>query len=517
MNKRHQSVLRSLSFKSLLIAILVSCQIVLLLVFSVIAVYQIETRANTAFADNLSAGAGVFSRRAAFALITTAQDQRREILSFATDNPNVDAAFLLGPEGDLLESVGAPLEIQPAEMRALSASALASGGQLFRNDLVFIIAVYSDAPADPFSTSGTDGEHARSLLGYFGFLANDNMISGYVRRMSVVVAFMLVISVVVIYFVSRWMAARLLIPLSRLVDETRTITDMDYRGTVAENGPREFAHLAGAINDLLRRVVRDADELQELVEIRTQEEQKLRAVAQDLLTWRSEMMSTQAHEILSPVGLISIAAEELQREAAFVTDPITREGIEDRVEGVAKQVKQLRSLVHKMALSILIEQDRLDATITLIEPADVLRKMKTGYSDRAAASGNAIEFYGAEQEAFYSDGWIVEHILRNLLSNACKYTENGLIKVSIATTLDHCIIVVEDNGIGIPEDKQQTVFHAMRQADMSPRRPADGIGLGLSIVQRLLEKIDGTISLESEPGVGTKFQVNVPNQRPEAS
>ncbi|WP_367183474.1 response regulator [Phenylobacterium sp.] len=105
----------------------------------------------------------------------------------------------------------------------------------------------------------------------------------------------------------------------------------------------------------------------------------------------------------------------------------------------------------------------------------------------------------------------LEQVLKNLLSNAFKFTERGSVRLAVARTdQDRLAFAVEDTGIGIPEDQQQGIFEAFRQADGTISRRYGGTGLGLSISRELARLLGGTISVQSQPGRGSTFTVTIP-------
>jgi two-component system CheB/CheR fusion protein len=109
-----------------------------------------------------------------------------------------------------------------------------------------------------------------------------------------------------------------------------------------------------------------------------------------------------------------------------------------------------------------------------------------------------------------SDPSLIGQILRNLLSNAVKYTRHGQVLLRCVAESAVCRIDVVDTGIGIPADQLAYIYDEFFQVGVSPGEPRDGYGLGLSIVSRLVKLLGLTLSVESEPGRGTRFCLKVP-------
>jgi len=132
----------------------------------------------------------------------------------------------------------------------------------------------------------------------------------------------------------------------------------------------------------------------------------------------------------------------------------------------------------------------------------------------AMAESKGVELYWQVREdvpdMLVGDSWRLGQVIVNLLSNALKFTPAGEVKLIVSMQdwiPDQATLkfVVQDTGIGIPAEKQSAVFEAFTQADGSMSRNYGGTGLGLAICSRLVEKMDGRIWLESEPGVGSAF------------
>ncbi|WP_053241661.1 ATP-binding protein [Clostridium sp. DMHC 10] len=106
-----------------------------------------------------------------------------------------------------------------------------------------------------------------------------------------------------------------------------------------------------------------------------------------------------------------------------------------------------------------------------------------------------------------------ERILLNLLSNAIKFTPTGkIIVVKLCIVKDNICIEVKDNGIGIPKDKVDVIFERFGQVDSSLSRQAEGTGIGLSLVKKLVDVLDGSISVKSKEGEGSTFTILLPDE-----
>ena len=123
----------------------------------------------------------------------------------------------------------------------------------------------------------------------------------------------------------------------------------------------------------------------------------------------------------------------------------------------------------------------------------------------------AIEWHlAAEVPALRTDAVKVRMVLKNLVSNAIKFTERGAVHVTADRVGDRVRLTVSDTGIGIPAEELPHLFEPFRQSHGPRSRRAGGVGLGLFIVHRLVGLLGGEIAVESAPGRGTTFAVELP-------
>ena len=110
----------------------------------------------------------------------------------------------------------------------------------------------------------------------------------------------------------------------------------------------------------------------------------------------------------------------------------------------------------------------------------------------------------------WADAGGVQIVLRNLVSNAIKYTEEGEVQVRAYQTNDEVVLEVEDTGIGMDPSRAEDLFEPFRQASEGVSREYEGTGLGLAVTKQAAKQMGGTIEVETEKGEGSRFTVQLP-------
>jgi len=217
---------------------------------------------------------------------------------------------------------------------------------------------------------------------------------------------------------------------------------------------------------------------------------------------RTRYLATASHDLRQPLHSIALWHHALCR---LVTDgPAT---------GALAQQGQAIELMSRLFDSLL-DIGRLDSGAITPDLSDfpvalVLNQIRQEFSSLAASKGLELQLEGAEQTV-RSDPSLLGQVLRNLVSNAIKYTAVGRVRVSCLSQPDAVRIEVVDTGVGIPADQLAYIYEEFYQVEGPPRTPRDGYGLGLSIVQRLLPVLDVNLEVQSEVGRGSTFALKVP-------
>ncbi len=225
---------------------------------------------------------------------------------------------------------------------------------------------------------------------------------------------------------------------------------------------------------------------------------------------KSEFIANMSHEIRTPLNAV-LGFSELLKEQLKDNDLCTH-----YIEGIQTSGRNLLNLINDVLDISKIEAGRMDINYEPINPYNIISDIEKIFSLKIKEKNLNFEIYVDEKlpKCILMDETRIRQVLFNLIGNAVKFTMKGNIKVSaFVEEKDHVgskidiTFVVEDTGIGIPKDQQKIIFEQFIQTEGQSTRKFGGTGLGLSITKRLVELMNGEISLESEVGKGSKFIV----------
>ncbi|MGE5519426.1 MAG: response regulator [Candidatus Dadabacteria bacterium] len=227
--------------------------------------------------------------------------------------------------------------------------------------------------------------------------------------------------------------------------------------------------------------------------------------------YKSEFLANMSHELRTPLNSILLLSR-------LLTENTEKNLSKDQVEYaqvIQSSGQGLLSLIDEILDLSKIEAGKMELEYSQVSLNEVVNDLKGMFEPMAKDRGlefsiNIDKHVPSQIEA---DKMRLEQILKNLLSNALKFTPRGSVKMEISNLPEnHSFIsfMVKDSGIGIPQEKQHVIFEAFQQADGSTRRKFGGTGLGLSISRELAKLLGGEIKLVSEPGKGSEFTVYIP-------
>lgn len=234
------------------------------------------------------------------------------------------------------------------------------------------------------------------------------------------------------------------------------------------------------------------------------ERQKAEALAA-LDRAKTTFFSNISHELRTPLTLILSPVEDLLSRGESVTATSTE------IQLIHRNVLRLLKLVNMLLDFSRIEAGRAQATY---EPTDLGRAtadIASVFRSAITKAGLGYEVNCPElHELVYVDLQMWEKIVLNLISNALKFTPTGKIEVDLARKGTFATLTVADTGVGIPQSELPRIFERFHRVQSATGRTHEGTGIGLALVQELIKLHGGTITVESEPGVGTQFTVSMP-------
>jgi CheY-like chemotaxis protein/signal transduction histidine kinase len=237
--------------------------------------------------------------------------------------------------------------------------------------------------------------------------------------------------------------------------------------------------------------------------------------------YKSEFLANMSHELRTPLNSLLILSKNLMQNKK---GNLTEDQLES-VEIIRKSGDDLLNLINEILDLSKIESGKMSLHVENIKLEDIASNIRRNFGHVIEEKGLKLNVEVGETlpEYISTDIQRIEQVIKNLVSNAIKFTVQGTISVSFKPTsheiqffrsgLTHensFMLSVKDTGIGIPKEKQQIIFEAFQQVDGSTSRNYGGTGLGLSITKEIAKLFGGEIHLESQPGTGSTFRVFLP-------
>lgn len=229
--------------------------------------------------------------------------------------------------------------------------------------------------------------------------------------------------------------------------------------------------------------------------------------------FRTDFMSVVSHELRGPLTVLDLLIERLQRDRA---NPLT-----SRQESITRKmlatVVRLTGIVESLLQHDLIRSGRLTTQIEVFDVGPVATDVVADL--RTWAEGKELELrliVTPNLPPIRSDPVLVRMVLLNLVGNAIKFTERGLVKVSVDYGDGAHRLMVKDSGPGIPVNDQVRIFDPFVKMDDAKQSHAPGMGVGLTLVREVLSALGGRVDLDSQVGRGSTFTVSLPSMSPAA-
>ena len=271
--------------------------------------------------------------------------------------------------------------------------------------------------------------------------------------------------------------------------------------------------LSGFIAFTMYRKIRQA-EIQN--EQNAKELEISRDKAQAANTAKTQFLATMSHELRTPLNAV-IGYSDLLLDDLSVPGAKVESDHGDFLEKIKHSGTHLLNIINEILNVSKIESGKTQITKQNIVVGEILELAHTAVQPMVHDSNNVMVVdYPGSIGSIYTDGIRLEQILINLLSNACKFTENGKITLTANRedygNKNYITFTVSDTGIGIPQEHHERIFEPFSQADNSFSRKYEGVGLGLSVCKKYCQLLGGDIKVKSAPDEGSVFTVRLPDE-----
>jgi signal transduction histidine kinase len=290
----------------------------------------------------------------------------------------------------------------------------------------------------------------------------------------------LLIALGITFIVSKKLAS----PLLNMEEATRKISSGDYETRLIVHSKDEIGFLARAINDLSMEIKSVRDN-------------------------RREFFANISHELKTPITYLEGYANVLKNN--LVSSKEERDQYLDIIE---KEAKRLSTLIDDLFELAKMEEGKIELELQEIDLKDLIKHVSTKSMIRVNKKGLSLKFMNEDEvPSVLGDGLRLEQIMTNLIENAIRYTEKGSITISLSTVRAVVKVKIKDTGPGIPKEDITHLFERFYRVEKSRSRNHGGTGLGLAIVKNLVELQGGTITVCSELGIGTTFELSLPQYK----
>lgn len=245
---------------------------------------------------------------------------------------------------------------------------------------------------------------------------------------------------------------------------------------------------------------------------RTQKELDIRSREIEIASkYKSDFMANMSHELRTPLNSIILLSRLMSRNQAgkLSADEVKK------LQVIHSSGEELHRLINDLLDLSKIESGKMSVDFSQFSSQEFISSFRDIFDLTAEEKGITFKIEDKLDGVITSDKEKLSQIIRNLLSNAFKFTKEGSVHLSIEKSKEKnlpLLITVKDSGIGIAEEKQTLIFDAFQQADGSTSREFGGTGLGLSICRELAGLLKGTIELKSEEGTGSEFSLLLPEK-----
>lgn len=288
--------------------------------------------------------------------------------------------------------------------------------------------------------------------------------------------FVLLLSVGLALMISRILTGR----IREILKAIKNVRKGQYSSRAPENGNDELAELGSEFNNLVRR-------LQKTEEM------------------RQRFVSDASHELKTPLAAIRLLTDSIVQN-----DNIDTETVREFIFDIGREAERLTRITEKL-LDLTRIDNKAGTDDGPIDVGKVIKQGQTMLQSLAYKKGISLEMQLGEGCIIWANKDDIYQVVFNLVDNAIKYNrENGSVTVLLFVADENVRLIVDDTGVGIPEDEMPFIFDRFYRVDKARSSEIGGSGLGLSIVKDMVNKHNGSVSVSKREHEGTRFKVDFP-------
>ena len=511
--KQH-TVKQQVSFKRQLLTIIVVSIILLTLVTSILTAWQSsQTLRKTTINNNIQITHN-FADQAVLALLTGSEENAQEAIKQTLGFASVISVAIYKDDGEQLISSNAQLTSQ---IKVPTQIILKQNELLEENDSFWVFSApvnYSEDLYDEDLIDPDEEATENKVLGHVIIKFNKTTLHEIQRTIFINNISIGTFIAIILAFLISLIINRMIEPLLILSQTMENARDSGLYSKAPINGTLEIRQIAETYNQMMstleqqnNTLEKNQDTLESEIEIRTQELVVARDGALTASRHKSEFLANISHELRTPlqaiIGYTDLVREDLELEC-----------MDAQVEDLDKSIRSahnLLALINNILDLAKIEAGRMDLHLKAVNVKNLVNESLDTVRPMANANNNElIVNIGALTSTLMIDRQKLMQVFLNILSNACKFTRNGIITFEIFNDQSFLHFSVSDTGVGIAKDKLDFIFEQFTQVDGSQTRRFEGTGLGMAITQNFCQLMGATISVKSELGIGSVFTVKQP-------